>query len=79
MPNFVFKRKIVKLLLLATLVMQQILSVARAQDAAIIDEIIVRGNERVSTATILSYLPIVIGDNVHTSTMNKAVDSLFDF
>ena len=78
MPNFVFMRKIVKLLLLATLVVTANLSAARAQDAAIIDEIIVRGNERVSTATILSYLPIVIGDNVRTSTMNKAVDSLFD-
>ena len=52
MPNFVFMRKIVKLLLLATLIVTANLSVARAQDASVIDEIIVRGNERVSTATI---------------------------
>jgi len=35
---------------------------AFAQSATTIDEIVVSGNQRVSTATILSYLPISLGE-----------------
>ena len=49
-----------------------------AQSATKIDEIIVRGNSRVSTATILSYLPISLGDSVKATTLNSAIENLFD-
>ena len=51
---------------------------AHAQDNPLIEEIVVRGNERVSTQTILSYLPIGLGDRVSSSSLNAGVESLFD-
>ena len=51
---------------------------AQSSDAVVIDEITVLGNERVSTATILSYLPIIVGDRVKASSLNTAIDRLFE-
>ena len=70
-------RNYVMLVICAALISGLPLSIARAQSTTMINEIIVRGNERVSTATILSYLPIVLGDRVSASSLNSAVDSLF--
>ena len=53
-------------------------SLAQAQSSTVIDEIVVSGNQRVSTATILSYLPISLGDRVQAATLNSAIDNLFD-
>lgn len=77
MQFLVSLRKNVMLAVCAALLIGMPFSIARAQSSTTIDEIIVRGNERVSTATILSYLPIVLGDRVKTSSLNSAVDSLF--
>ena len=51
---------------------------AFAQSATTIDEIVVSGNQRVSTATILSYLPISLGDKVQATTLNSAIENLFE-
>ena len=51
---------------------------AQSSDSVVIDEIIVSGNERVSTATVLSYLPIIIGDEIKASSLNTAIDRLFE-
>ena len=51
---------------------------AQSQDAVKVEEIIIRGNERVSTATILSYLPITLGDRVQASSLSVAIERLFD-
>ena len=51
---------------------------AQSSDNVVIDEIIISGNERVSTATVLSYLPIIIGDRVKASSLNTAIDRLFE-
>lgn len=52
--------------------------IAHAQSASTVDEIVISGNQRVSSATILSYLPISLGDNVRASTLNSAIESLFE-
>ena len=52
--------------------------VSYAQSTSQIDEIIVSGNSRVSTATILSYLPISLGDKVTAATLNSAIENLFE-
>ena len=74
------QRFMVLLLTVFTLLsgISQIQAQTTSSDAVVIDEIIVRGNERVSTATILSYLPIVLGDRVEASSLNTAIDRLFE-
>ena len=51
---------------------------AFAQSSTTIDEIVISGNQRVSTATILSYLPISLGDKVQATTLNSAIENLFE-
>ena len=43
-----------------------------------VSEIRVIGNKRVSTGTVLSYLPVNIGDMVMQSSLNVALERLFD-
>ena len=43
-----------------------------------ITDILVSGNQRVSEGTIRSYLPIDIGDEISTSSLDIAIDRLFD-
>ena len=75
--GYIYKARnfIAALALLSSLAISQS---AFAQSAATIDEIVVSGNQRVSTATILSYLPISLGDKVQASTLNSAIENLFE-
>ena len=75
--GYIYKARnfIAALALLGSLAISQ---AASAQSAATIDEIVVNGNQRVSTATILSYLPISLGDKVQASTLNNAIENLFE-
>ncbi|MGC6518197.1 MAG: outer membrane protein assembly factor BamA [Candidatus Puniceispirillaceae bacterium] len=66
------------LIIFAFLGMSASANLATAQTTTTIDEILVTGNQRVSTATILSYLPIGIGDRVKANSLNSAVENLFD-
>ena len=43
-----------------------------------ITDILVSGNQRVSEGTIRSYLPMDIGDEISTSSLDIAIDRLFD-
>ena len=71
-----FLRKIAVAIGLLTLAFSA--QVSYAQSASQVDEIIVSGNSRVSTTTILSYLPISLGDKVTSATLNSAIENLFE-
>jgi len=49
-----------------------------SSDSVRIDEIVVTGNRRVAVGTVLSYLPLKAGDLVSTSSLNIALDRLFE-
>ena len=49
-----------------------------SNEAVTVEEIVIRGNERVATSTILSYMPIVLGDSVKASTLNTTISRLFE-
>ncbi|MGB0398064.1 MAG: POTRA domain-containing protein, partial [Candidatus Puniceispirillaceae bacterium] len=55
-------------------------SVSLAQSAADrfrVEAILVEGNERVTDATILAYLPIKTGDEIDLQALDQAIRSLF--
>jgi len=48
----------------------------RQEEAAVVNRILVRGNQRIDQATVLSYLPIQPGDTVNAVTLDVAVRTL---
>lgn len=50
---------------------------AVAQQQGVVQRISVSGNERIEQSTILSYLPIVVGDTVDPARIDLALKSLF--
>ena len=54
-------------------------AVAQSGDSQIkIDEIIVTGNKRVAVGTVLSYLPVRVGDRVTRGSLSIALERLFE-
>ena len=54
-------------------------AVAQSGDSQIkIDEIIVNGNKRVAVGTVLSYLPVRVGDRVTRGSLSIALERLFE-
>ena len=48
-----------------------------SQQSAHVDRILVQGNERIDPETILSYLPIAVGDTVDAAKIDAALKALF--
>ena len=54
-------------------------AVAQSGDSQIkVDEIIVNGNKRVAVGTVLSYLPVRVGDRVTRGSLSIALERLFE-
>ena len=53
-------------------------SAQTAEQAVRIDEIAVTGNRRVAVGTVLSYLPVRVGDRVSRSSLSIALERLFE-
>jgi outer membrane protein insertion porin family len=51
-------------------------AMAQAQQSGIVGRIVVQGNERIEQDTILSYLPIQIGDTVDSARLDLALKTL---
>ena len=51
-------------------------AIAQAQQSGIVGRIVVQGNERIEQDTILSYLPIQIGDTVDSARLDLALKTL---
>ncbi|MCC7266490.1 MAG: outer membrane protein assembly factor BamA [Caulobacteraceae bacterium] len=51
--------------------------VAAQPQGGVVQRIIVRGNERIESSTVISYLPINIGDDVDPQRMDDALKTLF--
>ena len=51
-------------------------SAQTAEQAVRIDEIAVTGNRRVAVGTVLSYLPVRVGDRVSRSSLSIALERL---
>src|SRR5271156_3953848 len=49
---------------------------AQAQQSGIVGRIVVQGNERIEQDTILSYLPIQIGDTVDQARLDLALKTV---
>ena len=54
------------------------LSAQTTEQAVRIDEIAVTGNKRVAVGTVLSYLPVRVGDRVSRSSLSIALERLFE-
>lgn len=54
-------------------------TVAQSSDSQItVDEIVISGNRRVAVGTVLSYLPVRVGDRVTRSSLSIALERLFE-
>ena len=70
---------LVLFLLLALVVVTPAPSVAQSAGVQVqIDEIVVSGNRRVAVGTVLSYLPVRIGDRVTRSSLSIALERLYE-
>ena len=49
---------------------------AQAQQSGVIGSITVQGNERIDSETILSYLPLNVGDTVNPAKIDTALKAL---
>ena len=66
-------------LLLALVIGTPTLSVAQSADEQVrIDEIAVSGNRRVAVGTVLSYLPVRVGDRGTRSSRSIALERLYE-
>nr|WP_312782435.1 outer membrane protein assembly factor BamA [Brevundimonas sp.] len=54
----------------------QVVVTAPAEDRAVVNRILVRGNQRIDQTTVISYLPIQPGDTVDAATIDVAVRTL---
>ncbi|MBB4797856.1 outer membrane protein insertion porin family [Brevundimonas bullata] len=54
----------------------QVVVAAPAEDRAVVNRIVVRGNQRIDQTTVLSYLPIQPGDTIDAATIDVAVRTL---
>ena len=52
-------------------------ALAQAQQTGVIGSITVQGNERIDSETILSYLPLSVGDTVNPAKIDTALKALF--
>ncbi len=50
---------------------------AQVQQTGVVQRIVVQGNERIEQGTVISYLPIQIGDTVDPARLDLAVKTLF--
>ena len=48
-----------------------------APESGVVQRIVVQGNERIETETILAYLPIQVGDTVSAAQIDNAIKTLF--
>src|ERR1700691_2142029 len=53
------------------------LALAQAQQTGIVGRIVIQGNERIDPETIVSYLPIAVGDQVDPAKIDQALKALF--
>ncbi len=53
------------------------LAVAQTQQSGIVGRIVIQGNERIDPETIVSYLPIAVGDQVDPAKIDQALKALF--
>ena len=54
-------------------------TVAQSSDSQVtVDEIVISGNRRVAAGTVLSYLPVRVGDRVTRSSLSIALERLFE-
>jgi len=73
------KPLLVLVLLLALAVGTPAPSIAQSADEQVrIDEIAVSGNRRVAVGTVLSYLPVRVGDRVTRSSLSIALERLYE-
>jgi len=54
----------------------QVVVTAPAEDRAVVNRIVVRGNQRIDQTTVLSYLPIQPGDTIDAAVIDVAVRTL---
>jgi outer membrane protein insertion porin family len=50
---------------------------SRSEQSGVVGRIVVQGNQRIDSETILSYLPINVGDQVDSARIDDALKSLF--
>ncbi|MCI5063048.1 MAG: outer membrane protein assembly factor BamA, partial [Algiphilus sp.] len=53
-------------------------AIANAAESFIIDEIEVEGLQRLEEGTVLSYLPLVVGDELNQQTAQQSIRSVYD-
>src|SRR5512146_3216403 len=53
------------------------LAAAQVQQGGLVQRIIVKGNERIEPSTVISYLPIQVGDTVDSAKADLALKTLF--
>ena len=54
-------------------------SMAQSSDTQVaVDEIVISGNRRVAAGTVMSYLPVRVGDRVTRSSLSIALDRLYE-
>ena len=54
-------------------------AMAQSNDSQVtVDEIVISGNKRVAVGTVLSYLPVRVGDRVTRSSLSIALERLFE-
>ena len=63
--------------LLLSLGLSSIVMAQSAEERFKVEAILVEGNERVTSATILAYLPIKTGDEIDLQALDQAISSLF--
>ena len=63
--------------LLLSLGLSSMVMAQSAEERFKVEAILVEGNERVTSATILAYLPIKTGDEIDLQALDQAISSLF--
>ena len=54
-------------------------TMAQSSDSQVtVDEIVISGNRRVAVGTVMSYLPVRVGDRVTRSSLSIALERLFE-
>ncbi len=52
-------------------------ALAQAQQSGVVGRVVIQGNERIEQDTILSYLPIQVGDTIDSAKIDLALKTLF--
>ena len=65
------------LLLGSTALVAPTMALAQAEQSGVVQRILVRGNERIESSTVASYLPLQIGETIDPAKIDLALKTLF--